>query len=128
MKAPRAIIRGNAVCQRIHLIHLLRYQGTWINGDGVKYLKTALERPKSEPDMFIEETDLFRRYGPKPMNEDSDLKTILLWTNYFGEFKYDFGDMGREAFITAGCKENRCLMTNQRGLEQVAHAFAFHRW
>ena len=106
----------------------IRYHIAWITDDGVTFLKTAIGTPEPETNGFIEETELFRRYDPIPIHNDSDLKTILLWTNYFGEFKYDFGELGREAFILAGCKENRCLMTKQRGLEQIAHAFAFHRW
>ena len=79
----------------------------------------------------VDETELFQKNEALAVDDDnSQLKTILLWTNYYhyGDYKYEFGELGRSTFIKAGCPENRCRTTNKRKMEEFAHVIVFHRW
>ena len=80
----------------------------------------------------MDEREMFQKHGPLPLDGgDPDLKTILLWTHFYhsGDWSYEFGrEFGRTTFIAAGCKENRCRITNEKGLEPISHAIVFHRW
>ena len=79
----------------------------------------------------VDETELFQKIEALAVDDDnSQLKTILLWTNYYhyGDYKYEFGELGRSTFIEAGCPENRCRTINKRNMEQFAHVIVFHRW
>ena len=81
---------------------------------------------------FINETEVFQRHKPVRVDndDDSNLKTILLWTFYYtkGGYSYEFGSvLGRSSFIAAGCKENRCLTTSRKDLEHSAHVIVFNR-
>ena len=73
-----------------------------------------------------DETEVFPSTRASHSENQSDVKTILFWTSYFGGYTYDFGPHGRESFIKAGCWENRCRTTSDRKMEEVADAIVFH--
>ena len=76
---------------------------------------------------YIAENWAFQQNKPSHIiSDDSSLKVILLWNSYFGGWNYEFGELGRNAFVTNECEENRCIMTNNRDMEASAHAIVYH--
>ena len=67
-----------------------RYRYGW--SENASCTKTVIR--KEAESNFKEETEVFQKHEPLPVDDDTyDLKTILLWTNFYhkGDWSYEFG-------------------------------------
>ena len=56
----------------------------------------------------------------------SDLKVILLWNSFYKSRDYGVGAFGREAFTSHGCRQDRCILSTDRGFLNQSAAVVFH--
>ena len=56
----------------------------------------------------------------------SDLKVILLWNSFYKSRHFGVGALGREAFTSHGCRQDRCILATDRGLLDQSAAVVFH--
>ena len=59
-------------------------------------------------------------------HRDGDIKVILLWNTFYQKLGFGVGALGRRAFPSRRCPENRCRLETDRSLLNRSAAVVFH--